>query len=60
VVLEDDLDEGAVFEFDNVGSQGDGGSKVCWWLIGNGVVLEDFVADTEVLSELKWGFAFDV
>ena len=36
------------------------GAKVCWWLIENGVILEDLVADTEVLNELKWGFAFDV
>ena len=60
VVLQDDLDEGAVFELHNVGSQGDSGSKVGWGLIGNGVVLEELIADAEVLSQLQGGFGINV
>jgi len=49
VVLKDDFDEGAVFELHDVGSQGDSASKVGCWLIGNGVVLEEFAADAVVV-----------
>lgn len=59
-VLEDDLDEGAVFESDNIGLQNNIFSNVLRRVIGNNVVLKHLLRNSKVLSELNWGFPINM